>query len=521
MKPYMVGTHWARNLKIAQDDIEYLTNILLEKETPLTIDALALLLIERRIQQSKQVIEDRYKNVKQYNPALEYATGDRVLFTQMEYETATVTDVRDGQNPDYGDFKVIQVKFDSDEDVIREFAAALKGEHKLNEVSDDDLPGMDAETASAEDILKENRASILTNLRNELQKSTVLTRVGGFWFIAELVIEADIGVLHLAEAVLDMHGGGPMSPKEILEQIGGMGDAPIALQEFSLNLALNDDDRFDEVGPAGEIQWYLNRMEPELVREVPRLLKHQDIPYDEDILSDEMIDLETVLDDEWTPIEFEGNLKKATTLLIYPHRRSGTLPLNAKTSQIFPSARTPRIHVTFVDEADGETFSGWVVHDHKYVYGLEHYYSKHHLPIGCFISVEHGENPGEIIVSHDGYKPRTEWIRVVVPSKEHIQFENKKRAIGATFDELVIVGVDDLKALDELVDKYRNKTLASILKDTLSALGKLSPQGSVHATTLYSAVNLLRRCAPGPLFAILAANPDFDSAGGHYWKLSE
>ena len=39
------------------------------------------------------------------------------------------------------------------------------------------------------------------------------------------------------------------------------------LVEFSLDLALQEDPRFDEVGPAGEVLWYLHRLEPEEVRQ--------------------------------------------------------------------------------------------------------------------------------------------------------------------------------------------------------------------------------------------------------------
>lgn len=517
----MLATHWARNFAVTQEDIDFLTNLLLEKETPMNTEALAMALIEWRLEQEKQAVADRYKDLKTYNPSHKYAVGDRVMFGQFDYETATVTGIRAGDNDDLGDFQVIEVEFDDADGVSREFAAELTAPHALSDVSADDIPGSTEETLSAEEIYKAHRNAILQALHTELVKSTVLRRVAGFWFVAELVMDVDIGTLHLAEAVLDMSEGGPLTTTEIIEQIGSIGDAPVELQVFSLNLAMNDDDRFDEVGPAGEVQWYLNRMEPEAVNKVPAILDYTEIPYDEDILPDEMIDLETELDDEFTPIDFEGDLQRATVTLIYPHRRAGTLPLNAETRQIFPVGRTKRIHVTFVDKEEDTRFDGWVVHEHHYVYGLEDYYTHYRLPIGAFVTVERGENPGEIIVSHDGYRPRTEWIPVVVPGTEQIQFENKKRAIGASYDEQIIVGVDDLESLDTLVKRYKNKTLATILRDLIVTFGKLSPQGTVHAVTLYSAANLLRRCPPGPLFAILEANPDFESAGDHYWKLSE
>jgi hypothetical protein len=348
---------------------------------------------------------------------------------------------------------------------------------------------------------------ILRLLHEALRANASLKRVAGYWFPEELTMTVDIGILHLAEAVLDMAGGGPLLTIDIINQIGGIGNAPMQLQIFSLNLALNDDARFDEVGPAGEVLWCLNRMEPDAVRDVPMMLKYKAIEYDDDLLSDEMFDLETELDDEHTEIDFEGSLPRATTRLIYPHRRAGTLPLSAK-------------NVELIDKTDGEKYNGWVVHENKYVFGLFEYYKKHHLPVGCSVTVEPGEKPEQILLSYEGYKPRTEWIRILVPQNNRITFENRKRQIGAEYDDLIIIGVDDLAAVDELAKTYQHKPLATILRDMITALGALTPQGHVHAVTLYSAVNILRRCAPGPIFATLSANPDFEYVGDHYWKLS-
>ncbi|MGB1288627.1 MAG: hypothetical protein ACPG7F_18985, partial [Aggregatilineales bacterium] len=164
--------------------------------------------------------------------------------------------------------------------------------------------------------------------------------------------------------------------------------------------------------------------------------------------------------------------------------------------------------------------TGWVIHEGKYVYGLEDYYTKHHLPVGAYVSVERSDEPGKFILSYDSYKPRTEWINIVVPDRENIRFESKKRAIGAGYDDLVIVGVDDLASIDELVKRNRSKSLAALLKILVRELGKMSLQGTVHTISLYSTVNLFRRVPPGPIFATLRANPEFEDVGDHYWKLN-
>jgi hypothetical protein len=51
----------------------------------------------------------------------------------------------------------------------------------------------------------------------------------------------------------------------------------------------------------------------------------------------------------------------------------------------------------------------------------------------------------------------------------------------------------------------------------LPGLVSLSPQATVHAKTIYSAVNVLRRTPPGPVFALLSTEPCFVPMGGGYW----
>ena len=516
-------TRWTKNFTVTDEELDMLVNVMLERETPMTTRELARLIIESRLQTEQDALTERYKDTKVYRPAQQYEVGARVVFTEMELATATVTGVRTGNNADYGAFDVIAVKFDDSDYNLgskpREFAANLAAEHSLNDTVEDN-PLTATDDINIDETLESNNAHIMRVVLDAVKAHPALERVAGYWFPRELVLETDIGVMHLSEAVLDMAGGGPLTPEEIIEQIGGLGDAPMRLQVFSLNLALNNDDRFDEVGPSGQILWYLNRMEPEAVRTIPDLLQYTPIEYDDDLLSDEMFDLETELDDEFTPIDFEGRLPKATSVLIYPHRRLGTMPLNAKTLTIFPTARTPRIHVEVVDESDGQVYKAWVVHDHKYVYGLFDYYTKHRLPIGAYVSVRPGEKDNQIIISYEAYSPRTEWIRILSPNNNQIAFESKKRAIGAAYDEQMIIGVDDLEAVDKLGKVYKNKPIAVILRELITELSKLSPQRTVHAVTLYSALNAVRRCAPGPIFATLTANPDFEDVGDHYWRLS-
>jgi hypothetical protein len=524
----MPSHHWARNFVIEQRDIEHLTGLLLEKETPLDSESLARALIEERLNLEAATLRERYKDARFYNPSQSYQSGQKIIFPEFDYDTAVIKSVRPGNNPDYGDFNVIGVEFDDDDlntpGKYREFAVDLTTPHELSENQNDDENLTNVGELTVDEVLDAAGDEIIDDLEESLRDSDELIYMAKKWFPRDLLLEVNVGHLNLAEAVLDIAGGGPLTTIDILDQIGGLGSSHISLQEFSLNYALNQDSRFDEVGPSGEVLWYLSRLEPQEVQHTPPMLRYTPIDYDRALLTADMLALEAEIADELTPIEPSRERPDEITVTVtYPHRRLGTLPLSLKTAPIFPTARqTPRVYCTLVDAQDGEEYPTWVARNERFVFGLAKFYRKHKLPIGVHVKVRKSDEPGKVIIDFGAYKPRTEWIRLIVPKNDQITFENQKRAIGAEYDELMILGADDLAGVDALFQQaqQQKKSLASILKTLIPSLGALTPQGTVHAKTLYSAVNVLRRCPPGPIFATLVANPDFQNVGGHYWKLS-
>jgi hypothetical protein len=517
---------WAGKLSITDDDLDYLTTLLLERETPLSLPELALALIENRLRTESDTIKKRYDNVRIYRPSDSYDVGQRIMFTTLGYSVATVIAVREGNNPEHNSFSVVAVQFDDDPNRTREFAAQLTTPHPLSEIDPDSIVMPGEVDLDPKAILKADRIRILDELRQRLNASDELVVLANRWFPRSLILEVNIGHLHLADAVLDLNEGGPMTTEEILQEIGGVGNAPPSLQAFSLIHAMSKDDRFDEVGPTGSVLWYLTRMEPSEVRTPPPALHYTPIDYDPSLLSEEMQALEAEIDDEYSPIELEDQeIDEATIALLYPHRRMGTFPLNAKMRAIFPTAlRTPRVFVTLIDGQDGEESTGWVVREERYVYGLGRFYRKHKLPIGAYITVSHDEDdPGSIVIDFNSYKPRTEYVRLISSKNGQMSFEEHKRAIGAQYDSLMILGTDDIGGVDALGEQARQKktSLAGIIRNILADMARLSPQQAVHAKTIYSAVNVLRRCPPGPILAMLISNPDFEYVGNHYWKLAE
>ena len=519
--------HWAYSFSISADDIENITNLLLEKETPLSSVELAAEIIRTREDEERQRQAQEYNGTKVYRPAESYRVGDRLTFSLLNYATGRVVSIRAGRSTDLSPITVAEVEFDDyrqqSSDATREFVTDYDNHHPLNDITLNRHPSQIEADYTYVDILHDPNIDIVDQVNDALERNPDLVRLAGTWFVRELLLEVDIGHLHLAEAVLDMHEGGPLATEHILREIGGLGDAPLPLQVFSLNYSMNQDERFDEVGPAGTVLWHLTRLLPRLVREVPDILRCKPIHIDRDLLTREMLQLEYDLDDEHSPVTSPRPEDEVSLTLIYPHRRVGTLPINSETKYVFPAAKTPRIAITIVDALDKQEFPCWVVHEFKYVVGLAPLYQKHHLPVGAYVYLNPTGDKSRIEIEFDTYRPRSEWIPVVERlDGNQLRCQTAKRAIGADYDEMIIVGVSSLPEVDSLGKELEAKRvpLALLLRGLVRELSRQNPQETVHSKVLYSTLNVLRRCPPGPMFATLLTNPDFEYVGGNYWKLS-
>ncbi len=513
---------WARNFQINETDVDFLVNYMLEKETPLSSQAIGRLVVERHLQAEVEAIAERYQDVRLYSPAESYAVGDAIVHPAFDLASATITATRTGNNPQYGDFTVLTADFE--DGTTRELAADFQPEHKLSTETADGMQGLVGQNLTVDDILEDAGDIIDSQIDTALAENDTLVVLAKAWFPRDLIIEADEGHLNLAEAVIDMMGGEPLPTATVLEQIGGISTgSPQSLQVFSMNYAMNNDKRFVEVGPTGEVLWTLRRMQPESVQQVPKRLRYTPTGYDRSLLSDEALALEREIGDEWSDLQPLRDITQATVTLIYPHRREGTLPLNYRTRAIFPAAqRTDTIYVTLVDTQDDEEYTGWVVPAAGYVYGLLPIYGKYEMPIGGFVHVERTAED-RVNVTIDAHRARSEWVRLLTPKGDNIGFENTKRGIGAEYDDLTIVGIDELEAVDKLTQKIegQGRTLPALLRQIIPELGRLTPQGTAHVKTIYSAINVMRRSPPGPIMAMLAVNPDFEDMGGNYWRLSD
>lgn len=514
--------YWTDAFQITDEDIEYIFSIFLEDETPLSSSEIARRIIRFRIDQEVQRLRRQIDRGEIFQPKNIYSVGQNLVFPALDYAVGKVVTERPGNNPEHGEFTVIGVEFPSGKS--REFASALQAPHQLNLLDLEELQSSGDKTPNLDMIFRDYGDDIVYLLEERLRAEEDVVYFAGRWFLRSLLADVGIAHLHLAEAVLVMNEGGPLVTVDILKEIGLPKEVNPRLQAFSLDHALFHDDRFDEVGPAGKVLWYLREMEPEEVVKVPQRLRYEPIDYNWRLLTDELMVLEQEIDDELSNFRSPSEPANSVTFsLNFPHRRTGTLPLSSRLRHLFPIAyEAPRVLVTLVDGQTGNEMSGWIVREHKYVYGLAEFYRQHKLPVGAYITVQSTDDPSRVVVDFQSHRPHTEWIRLAVAGEDNrLHFENHKRSIGAEYDELMVLGADDLKAVDALWIPTENpgRSLAEVMRDMMSELARLTPQHTVHAKTLYSAVNVVRRCPPGPIFATLVARSEFEHVGGPYWRL--
>jgi hypothetical protein len=512
----LISTDYWTDLQLTRQDVEYLHNHLFELETPLTARELVSVFIEERIRAERLATQQRRQaGGKTYLPKESYQVGDDLIFPALNWKHGKVTAVRPGTNPEIGAFDVLTV--DMGNSAERLFAASLPN-HDLNDQSD----AVEDEGFNAEEILRTHGNTLEKKIESAFQADDDLVRIAGRWFPRALLVDVNVGHLNLAEAVLDMAGGEPLPTSALLKDIAMPEGVNPKLAEFSLNLALQEDGRFDEVGPAGEVLWCLRRLEPEEVREAPLYLRYSPIEFDRAALIPQMLNLEAQLDDELSEFEAAPNegVKEVTVSLIFPHLRSGTLPLSARVRPLFPTAyESPRVRFTLVDGKTKQRMPGWVVREHGYVFGLREWYRANDLMPGSLVRIRRGANPGEVIIEAKTYRTK-DWVRtVIVGADGGMVFAMLKQSISAEFNDRMAFAIPSLEAVDQLWLQDRKRPFEKLVADLIREMSKLTPQGHVHAQELYAALNIVRRVPPAPLFALLASKPEFTHVGDLHFRL--
>jgi hypothetical protein len=513
------AAYWRDQFDLAGEDVDHLYDLILDRGHPVATAELAELLIGHRVRSEEESLRAELGNGRLYQPKDAYQVGERLVFPALGFVFGTVADSRAGSNPDYGDFTVIQVQMEPG-DRVREFASELGGDHALNWADGDDLLA-DEDLLPVSGLYAEYGTLVEEQLIAALRARDEFVPFADKWFLRELLAEIQPGLLHIAEALIEIKGM-PLPTAEFLPDFDLPADIPEEIQVLSVSSALEADSRFDNIGDSGRDIWYLRRLVPETVVDPPARLAVMPTPYDRTDITAELLLIEREIDDEGSGEEVFGpsqQIYRATVTLTYPHWRWGTLPLTVRTRGLFPQSTTHHSPVVLVDGQTGDKMQGWTVHGNGFVYGLAEWYERFRLLAGAHIGLERTRDPRVFNISFRPQRLQPQWTRIAAVKGGKLVFQLRKVSIACEYDELLAMGEDDREALDELAARTEeaDEGLLVVMLRIMPELAKLSPQGTVHAKTIYSAVNVLKRVAPGPVFALLAREPSFVPMGGGYW----
>lgn len=513
------------NLEIGPDDLQHLTNYLFETEEPLNVSDLCKVLVDHR----REVIRLAEKSREEeaglvYQPKNSYQIADKIRFPELDDQIGIITAIRESHNPALGAFKVAQVELEDGS--VKEFAVELET-HEINQKDYSQKSSADEDAGS---IIKTHGRQLASKLRSALDDQSDLIRIGDTWFPRSLLIDLGAGHLNIAEAILDSMSGGPLSVEELMDQLelGKTGENN-KLLAFSLNYALQEDPRFDEVGTTGQFSWFLRRLEPETVLQTPLYLQADAPKKIDQGIPEDFFNLLYDLDDELSFTEEEINdAERADTVnlsLTYPHWRAGSLPVTPSTNQVLPTAlESQNIKIAFIDEQTQTMISAWVVRDRNYVIGLREWFEEKNLIPGSIINITATNDPGIMLISPERKRSNKEWIKtVLVGADGGLVFALLRQPISAGFSERMAIAIPDVAGLDAVwaTRKSKSPALKTDVMRMMSELSKQNNQRHVHFIDLYAAINVIRRTTPMDLLDVLVSSDEFFHVGDNYFHITE
>jgi len=507
-------------------DVERLYNFLLERGNPAPSRDLATHLIDLRWREEQERMAlAAARTSPVYQPKQSYTVGQTIHFPALANREGVVKKIRASDNPRLGEFEIIAVKFEG-ETALREFAMAYPRPHPLNEEPEQKR---DALNLSQAETHAQYGESVRTRIVQCLGAKKDFVHATDFWFLRELIPPINPGYLNIAEAAIEASGDAVRTTE--LVKILEMADTKGATATFAVNAALATDPRFDEVGPIGDSRWFLTQLEPPEALAYPQVLRA--ITAHVAPLAPELETIAAELQDEADPSTdsgqaLNGNARtpvpgrdEVTVVLTYPHRRAGTLPLTPAVRALAPNFSNPRLKLAFQDTSERK-ISAIAVNEGNYIAGLTPWYNAWKLAPGAMLTLKRGADPLTLVIDPQLQRERALWIRVARVIGGRLTFGTERRPLAHKYDEEMLIVVGDVVGLEQLSESAQAKlSLALLLEEIFPELAKLSSAGTVHAKTIYSAVNFVRRAGPRAVLSALSENRAMTSSGGGYFVLNE
>lgn len=512
--------YWRDEFEVADQDLTFLHDQFLEEHRPFALTDLARSLIVDYCQRTEAAVRRQLAKGTVYRPNAKFEIGEKIVFPHLSFAVGTVISQREGHNPEYQAFGVITVEFEDDQEKL-EFASELQEPHKLAFAEESSWQNV---FAISPDMLYDSYGELVAKrLSRVFADSGEYIEFRGCWLPNSLAVDIHVGLLNIAEAMLVMQEK-PLQPQALLGELDLPDEIPDEIKIFCLNKTVSQDERFVDVGTQSQVVWSLKRWIPEAARVAPDYMRYATVTYDRTGLDVTHLQLEREIDDEASQLMAPPTAAAATEvtlLLTYPHWRNGSLPLTARTRVFFPEGLPGQLsQITFLDRAQGGQFTGWVAHQNKYVYGLAEWYEANNIPVSAHIKLERTDDPLVIAVDFVPRRMQREWTRMAEMGPDgQLSFTMQKRPIACQYDELCLVDEPDRDVGDRVrfAVGASDVELSQVVTDVFLELAKLTPSVAVHAKTVYSALNVVKRCPPGRVFAALFSMPEFVTTGDGYW----
>lgn len=512
---------WRDEYQVSEADIDLITNQILENGRPLRIEALASAIILRRYQREREAATLHAQSGDIYQPLGSYQVGQRLLFTEFDFATGRVIAIRPGYNPKYGPFNVIQVQFES-ELPDTEFACDFPYPHALNRPVEEIL-GKGDESLSESDLVSAFGELVVAKLEPTLSSNHDFVTFDERWFLRELLPDMHVGFLNLAEALIDQ-GRHPLAAREILADLDLQITASPEAQLFALNLALGHDKRFVNVSLDENPVWYLQALMPEAAFKRPAVLQPAMPTLGGEYIGSTLLEQVEEIGDELDNVSNDHSPNGEIHIeLSFPHLVSGTLPASKALQSLLPKSQAPYIPVTLLVNHSNEMIEAWLCPAEGYICGLAEWFKRTGVCVGAIITLAKLDRPLTLGLSLTPIRgKKSEWICSATVNEGVLVLKNQRATLQVKADRNMVIDVPDPQAIVSLMEdaEAAGTPLSTIVYHVFEELAKQSSKGgSVHAKSVYSAVNLVRRFGAVPVFAELTHRACFDPVGGGYWAL--
>lgn len=499
---------WMHEFAVTGQNLDFLYSELAEGVlgVPAPCDQLALSLIREYQEQENRHIRELMDQGTLYQPRERYTVGQILVFTALDYQTGTVKAIRPGHNPEHGPFDVIAVEMENSGDTV-EFAAQLPTNHPLNALELADLDS--AELMKAEEIYAQYGEDIEDQIRTAFahtERAEEFMEWRGGWLLKDMLVTVDEFSRNVAEAKM-FEVGGPVSGQEILAELHlDTTDMEQDLVDLSLEAALMQDGRFEPVTAQGESRWYTRSLMPAAVKDIPALLTPVPIHYQFSPLDDTLLALEIELQDEWSEIQpASDDLGFASFHLLYPHFRHGTMPVTPHMAALLDAQPPYKSFLEITDPLHGHRMSCWYIPEGRCICGLEEYYASHKLPIGTRLHLER-QADGALTLHYNRRRGRKDWLNIldVVDGELQLAVEKSQDNIACEYRTDLLVMPRDEDTWAAFRETRRETKVFLLVEEIVREL--VQKAGAVHAATVYSAINMIQRHPPGPVFHALISN---------------